>query len=202
VSVFPTFTGPFTNFGNTAWAIPKDRKIQPNRTANVRGTCLAFGSDQQERKMRKVLMAIGCLFLVAQLIRFERTNPPVTSDVPARPEEKAMLRRACYDCHSNETVWPWYSAIAPVSWLVTRDVRAGRDELNFSAWTSYTTERLHKKLKETIDTLNEGEMPPWYYTLIHPTARLAEVDRAALKEWAVGLMTNGAQSATGPDRDR
>jgi hypothetical protein len=89
--------------------------------------------------LRWVLLAIVLLLVVIQFVPVDRSNPPVTSEVPASPEARAVLRRACYDCHSNETVWPWYSKVAPVSWLVARDVHKGREELNFSTWDRYAT---------------------------------------------------------------
>jgi hypothetical protein len=124
------------------------------------------------------------LLAVAQLARIDRTNPPVESDVPAPPAVKSALRRAGYDCHSNETAWPWYSHVAPVSWLLAYDVTQGREDLNFSTWQRYDPAGQHKKLKETIETLNEGEMPPWYYCMMHPAARLADSDRQAIIAWA------------------
>ncbi len=80
----------------------------------------------------KVALGIGAAFVVIQAVRFERTNPPVTADLQVEPELKRLLRRACYDCHSNETAWPWYSHVAPASWLTQYDVSEGRETLNFS----------------------------------------------------------------------
>lgn len=96
-----------------------------------------------------------------------------------------MLRRACYDCHSHETVWPWYSQVAPLSWLITNDVREGRAELNFSTWQRYSTQEQVKKLKENWDEVAEGTMPPWAYRVLHPEARLSAQDRALLQHWAL-----------------
>lgn len=124
------------------------------------------------------------LFVAIQFVPVRATsNPPVTGDVPAPPAAKAILRRACYDCHSNETRWPWYSRIAPVSWLVVRDVREGRNELNFSNWDQYSTRQQVKKLKESWEAVAEGEMPPWFYLPVH--RRLTTEDRAVLRRWAI-----------------
>ena len=95
------------------------------------------------------------LLAIAQAFRIDTTNPPVEQDVAAPPAVAAVLRRACYDCHSNETVWPWYSHVAPVSWLLARDVREGRAELNFSVWDSYEAKKKAKKLKETAEEVVE-----------------------------------------------
>jgi heme-binding protein len=138
--------------------------------------------------MRRILQILGVVLigflLVAQFVRIDRKNPAVESDVPAPPDVKAALRTACYDCHSNETRWPWYSRVAPVSWLLAYDVGEGRAEVNFSTWQSYDAARRRKMLKETTDTLNEGEMPPWYYGILHPEARLGDAERRALIAWA------------------
>jgi heme-binding protein len=148
--------------------------------------------------MRGMLRAIGVIAvvftIVAQFVRITRTNPPVESDVPAPADVKAALRVACYDCHSNETTWPWYSHVAPASWLLAHDVSEGREELNFSTWQRYDAAKQQKKLKETIETLNDGKMPPWYYSMMHPTARLADKDRQAMIAWA-NQGTGGASGA-------
>jgi hypothetical protein len=120
-----------------------------------------------------------------QLVPVARQNPPVESDIPAPPEVKAVLRRACYDCHSHETVWPWYSHIAPLSWLVSYDVHEGRKELNFSSWNRYSTKEQVKKLTESWEAVAEGDMPPWFYTAPHRDARLSAQDRALLRQWAL-----------------
>ena len=113
-----------------------------------------------------------------------RSNPPVTGDIGAPPEVAAVLRRACYDCHSHETVWPWYSRVAPISWLVAHDVREGREELNFSAWDRYDPAKRRKKLAKTVEEVDEEEMPPWYYALVHPDARLSAAERELVRAWA------------------
>jgi hypothetical protein len=135
------------------------------------------------RAVRVGLTALVIVFVAAQAVRIERSNPPVESDVAAPPEVEGLLRRACYDCHSHETVWPWYSQVAPVSWLVGHDVDEGREELNFSTWAAYGPRRKAKKLRETIEEVDEGHMPPWYYLLMHGEARLTPADRGALRAW-------------------
>jgi hypothetical protein len=140
---------------------------------------------KQVKRMAKWVMAVLIVAFVAiQLVPVDRTNPPVETEVPATAEVRSVLRRACYDCHSNETVWPWYSRIAPVSWLVARDVNEGREELNLSTWNRYTTKQQLKKLKESWEEVAEGEMPPWLYLPPHPAARLSADDRAVLRAWS------------------
>lgn len=125
------------------------------------------------------------LLAIAQAFRIDTTNPPVERDVAAPPAVAAVLRRACYDCHSNETVWPWYSHVAPVSWLLARDVREGRAELNFSVWDSYEAKKKAKKLKETAEEVVEGEMPPWFYVAAHREAALSHADVESIRAWAM-----------------
>lgn len=129
-------------------------------------------------------MAAVVALVAIQLVPVDRTNPPVESEVPAPPEVREVLRRACYDCHSNESVWPWYSRVAPVSWLVAHDVQKGREELNFSTWNRLTTKDQVEKMKESWEEVEESEMPPWFYLPAHRDARLTDRDRALLQEWA------------------
>lgn len=134
---------------------------------------------------RTLLVIIGlgivgglCLLIAIQLIPYGRnhTNPPVSSE-PAwdKPETREIAVRACFDCHSNETTWPWYSNIAPVSWLVYRDVEEGRDKLNFSKWGQGEQE-----VDELIEVLQEGEMPMPVYLITHPEARLKTTEKQTL----------------------
>ena len=140
--------------------------------------------------MRKWVAVSGLFVLVVLVaiqfvpIPIDTGNPPVTGDIPTSPAVKAILRRACYDCHSNETEWPWYGRIAPVSWLIARDVRKGRAELNFSTWNQYSTQQRVKKLRESWEEIAEGEMPPWFYRPVHRDARLTAEDRTLLRQWA------------------
>jgi len=126
--------------------------------------------------------AFGVL-LVVQFVPTERTNPPAQGTLAAPPQIEGTFRRACYDCHSNETHWPWYSRIAPLSWLIVHDVTLGRKEVNFSEWGSYYPATRRRKLEWIGRALHEANMPPWSYRLMHPDARLTEADRAALERW-------------------
>jgi hypothetical protein len=135
------------------------------------------------RRWTKLALALVAFLVVAQLVPVARTNPPVESDVPAPAEVKTILRRACYDCHSNETTWPWYSRVAPISWLVVRDVNHGREHVNFSEWNRQDA----MERRETFDHIREqvetGEMPLWIYRPLHPEARLSDADKAAIQAW-------------------
>lgn len=130
-------------------------------------------------KKGAITAASGTLVGLAVLIQFlpvERTNPPVTREVLWDSEvTRDLARQSCYDCHSNETVWPWYSSVAPMSWLVAKDVVEGRTHLNFSTW-----DQPNEAPDEIIEMVEDGEMPLRKYTLLHPQARLSDEMRAAL----------------------
>ena len=128
------------------------------------------------------LLIVG--LVVMQFIPVERSNPSDRSQPAAPAEIETILRRSCYDCHSNETRWRWYAEIAPISFLLARDVKEGRRELNFSIWDRYEQRRKARKLKEIIKEVEEGDMPPWYYIPVHPDAKLSQNDREAIVKWA------------------
>ena len=128
-----------------------------------------------------VLLAV-CLLGGMQLVRpsIIGTNPPVVSTPTwPDPQTEALVRGACFDCHSNETAWLWYTNIAPVSWLVANDVAEGRENLNFSEWQTHW-----RDTDELVEVVLEGEMPPGIYQIMHPSARLTAEQRQAL---AAGL---------------
>ncbi len=133
------------------------------------------------------LVLILILLFGIQLIPVTMSNPPIEEQISTSPEVKAVLKRACYDCHSYETVWPGYSQVAPVSWLLAWDVREGREELNFSTWNRYGQKKRNKMIKEIWEEVEEGEMPPWFYLPLHPEAGLSDQDRGVLKEWAASV---------------
>ena len=121
------------------------------------------------------------LFLAIQFVPAKRLNPPVTSDFRGPEEVKKILIRSCYACHSNETVWPWYSKIAPVSWLVVHDVEEAREELNFSEWDKFRSKR--RLIRKIYRESEEGKMPLPIYLPLHPSARLSKDDLAILEAW-------------------
>ncbi len=136
------------------------------------------------------IVAVAAALIAAQFVPAKRTNPPAQGALAPPPGIEATLRRACYDCHSNETRWPWYSRVAPISWLIVRDVEMARKEINFSEWGSYYPATRRRKLEWMGRALREGKMPPRLYELMHPGARLADADRAALERWVEsGLAT-------------
>jgi hypothetical protein len=139
------------------------------------------------RLVRWALVVLAAAFVVIQFVPVDRTNPPVETEVPAPAEVREVLRRSCYDCHSHQTVWPWYSRVAPVSWLVARDVHEGREELNFSTWNRMTTKDQIEAMHESWEAVEKGEMPLWFYLPVHSEARLSEADRSVLRAWSLSM---------------
>ncbi len=144
------------------------------------------------RLVRMLVLGIIVLLVVIQLVPYGRqhTNPPVRAE-PAwdSPRTRELAVRACFDCHSNETKWPWYSNVAPLSWLVQYDVDKGRRELNYSEW-----DRRQEEAGESAETVQKGSMPPAYYVWLHPEARLTAAERAEL--------IAGLQATFGTERRR
>jgi len=127
-----------------------------------------------------VTIALSSLLAIFVLIQFvpyghNHTNPPVIQEPNwDSPKTKELAQRACYDCHSNESTYPWYSNVAPVSWLVQRDIEEGRLYLNFSDWGHV------REPYEISEAVSSGWMPPSQYTLMHPDAKLTQAERQAL----------------------
>ncbi len=134
----------------------------------------------------KIGLGVAGVLAAIQLVPLDRSNPPVTAEVKAPDEVKKVLQRACFDCHSNQTVWPWYSHVAPVSFLVYRDVVEGRKHLNFSEWGAMPADRREKKQKKAGEEVKQGEMPLAVYLPMHPQALLSEADKKLLEDWASG----------------
>ncbi len=133
---------------------------------------------------KRIGWAILVVLAALQLVPVDQTNPPEKGRAMAPPEVEGILRRACYDCHSNETHWPWYSKVAPASLLIASDVKEGRREVNFSTWEKYDERRKKRKLVEIAKEVETGAMPPWYYAPLHPEAALSEQDRQIIIQWA------------------
>jgi hypothetical protein len=138
------------------------------------------------KKLKVLLILALMVFIGLQFTNPPRTNPPVVNDLaatnPPPAEITALLRAACYDCHSYETKWPLYARIAPSSWLVASDVNEGREHFNFSEWPT-EPDQVAKKLDRINEVLDYKEMPPKKYTLLHPEARLTEAQRKAIMDW-------------------
>ena len=143
--------------------------------------------------MKKVLkwsaVLLALLFLGAQAYRPDRTNPSVDERKTLRantqltPEVAAIFERSCNDCHSNETTWPWYSNVSPVSWFLKDHVEEGRQELSFSEWATYSKRKRERKLHEICRQVESGSMPLTSYLPLHPSARLSDEDKRRICEW-------------------
>ena len=129
-------------------------------------------------------------FIAFQFYRPEITNPPVieaetlaaATQVPENVQ--ALLKRSCNDCHSNETVYPWYSNVSPFSWKLAEHIEEGRRELNFSVWNTYSGKKKRNKFDEICEQVTTGEMPHNQYLWVHAEARLSEEDKKLLCDWA------------------
>jgi hypothetical protein len=111
-------------------------------------------------------------------------NPPERYPFDGPPEVEAIMRRACFDCHTNETRWPLYARIAPGSWLMARDIHNGRNHLNFSKWADSEEDERQDDRENCWEQIESGAMPPWFYILpFHPDAKLSDADKATLKAY-------------------
>ena len=139
--------------------------------------------------MRTIMKGIALGTLVAGVaIQFypqlERENRPVTGEIEAPAEVVRILRNSCYDCHSNQTRWPWYAHVAPMSWLVTHDVKEARSRMNFSTWAKDLPPRYQNYfIGRIVERVENGEMPPSRYLLLHPSAKVDLDDLEVLRRW-------------------
>jgi len=133
-------------------------------------------------KIALILMAV--ILIAIQFIPVNKTNPPVTAELNAPTEIMSVFKKSCYDCHSNETEWPWYSFVAPVSWIVSGDVKDGRLHLNFSKWENFSRKNIVKMKEEIWEEIERGKMPLGKYIFMHPEAELDHKEKDLIKEWA------------------
>lgn len=139
------------------------------------------------RKLKITLGVLLVLLVLLQLVPAGRTNPPVTGDLDAPADVMAALRRCCYDCHSNQTRWPWYAYVNPVAFLIVKDTDDGRRHLNFSNWQDYGPEKRSSKSGSALDEIHSGNMPPSQYLWIHRDAVLTPAELKALQAWSDSL---------------
>jgi mono/diheme cytochrome c family protein len=140
----------------------------------------------------KILLLVLLAAVLIQFVPYGRdhTNPAKSAE-PAwnSAATRELFHRACFDCHSNKTTWPWYSHIAPASWLVQRDVDEGRRHMNFTEW-----DLPQQHAKDIAEQVTTGEMPPWFYLPMHPAAKLTAAEKQALMD--------GAEKSLGPQNKR
>ncbi|MCI0706454.1 MAG: heme-binding domain-containing protein [Ignavibacteriae bacterium] len=138
--------------------------------------------------LKRTLIVLGVIFIGIQLYPVDRTNPPIDPEmtfqakVNVPPHIDKLVRNSCYDCHSHETTWPWYSYVAPVSWLVASDVEEGRTILNFSNW-DYSMFRSVGRLDQMAEEVYQDRMPLPNYLIVHPSAKLLAADKDSLLDW-------------------
>jgi hypothetical protein len=139
------------------------------------------------KKLRLILIGLLGLLIIIQFVPLDRSNQPVSKEMEAPEEVMVILKNSCYNCHSNETKWPFYSYIAPVSWLVVDDVHEARDEMNFSQWDKLKSEKRTKKIEEIWEEVEEGKMPLPIYLIAHPDAKLDDEQKAIIEAWVSGI---------------
>ena len=141
--------------------------------------------------LKRIVLGLAIVFAGMQFFRPDRTNPPVdaaqtvraTAAVP--PAVESVLRRSCFDCHSSETRWPWYTGVAPMSWGVANHVKEGRAEFNLSNWGTYPARKRIAVLEKMCDEVREGKMPLREYLWLHRDATLSEADWKSVCDWSV-----------------
>jgi len=139
--------------------------------------------------LKRLAIALLLVLVAVQIFQPARTNPKIDpkreihANLAVDRAVASVFQRSCNDCHSHRTVWPWYSRVAPVSWLVVSDVNQGRKVLNLSEWAGYRTEEQQKQLSEICKEVSEGEMPGVSYTLMHRHAKLSTDDVTAVSGW-------------------
>ena len=145
---------------------------------------------------KKIIYGILGLLVIIQFFRIDKENPAVNSDMDfvvlsrAPQDMQKLLKTSCYDCHSNETVYPWYSNVAPISWWVKDHINDARGHLNFSIWGEYEEKRKDHKLEEIIEEVKEHEMPLKSYLIIHSESKLDDTKREELTSWIQSLRTS------------
>ena len=152
------------------------------------------------KKLVKIaLIVVATLALLIQLVPYggSHDNPAVIAEPQwSSPQARELAVRACYDCHSNQSKWPWYSSIAPVSWLITSHVEEGRAELNFSRW-----DLKQRHIKDAAEEVLEGEMPLWDYALMHTEAKLSAQEQALLVTELKRIAATSSPSDQGSSED-
>jgi hypothetical protein len=153
---------------------------------------------------KKILIGLLVILGVIQLFRIDKTNPESDPAIDfiamtnPTSEVADMIKASCYDCHSNEVAYPWYTNVAPVSWWVKKHINEGREELNFSEWGDYKEDKRTHKLEEVYEEVQEREMPLKSYLIIHSEARLDDAQIKKMTDWLVEI---GGESVQGDEDD-
>lgn len=151
--------------------------------------------------MKRIAVVVVIVLALIQLIPVDRDNPIAdpSDEIMFQGNVKNIIRAACYDCHSNNTTWPWYSYVAPVSWFIASDVHEGRRKMNFSEWNKYSEKRSQRKMHDIGEEVEEGEMPLPMYVLMHSKADLNENQRKILINWAKANSNTDAADSLSDD---
>lgn len=152
---------------------------------------------------KKISLVIIVLLVIAQFFRIDKSTKAHDAgkdfiSMTIAPDEIAiMLKTSCYDCHSNQPVYPWYTNIAPVSWWIKHHINEGSHHLNFSEWGTYSSRKQDHKLEECVEMVEENEMPMSSYTLMHGNAKLSEQQKKQLTDWFNSLRTHESDKPKG-----
>lgn len=150
-------------------------------------------------KVKKVLLILLIIFCLIQFIRIDKTTKPINAskDLVAITAPDAditnTLKKACYDCHSNQPTFPWYTNIAPISWWIKHHIDEGSHHLNFSEWGTFSVKKKNHKIEECVELLESNEMPMNSYTWMHKEAKLSNDERLALVNYFKGLKENSIE---------
>jgi hypothetical protein len=159
---------------------------------------------QMKKNLRRILIALLAVFIIIQIFRptKNKSDKPSVNDISTKykvPEDVAnILKASCYDCHSNNTVYPWYAEIQPVAWWLNDHVIEGKKELNFSEFAGYPIRRQYKKLEEINDQIKKDEMPLKSYLIIHTYAKLDSQQKYSVTNW-VNLLRDSIKANYPPD---
>lgn len=146
----------------------------------------------KKKIIRTILLALAAFLIIAQFFPIDKTNPesdPAKDYISVNqpPAEVAtLMKNACYDCHSHQTKYPWYTSVAPLSWWIKGHINEGREHLNFSTWTDYSAKKANHKLEECFEVIEGKEMPMLTYWLVHPEANLSADQRTMLVDYFKG----------------
>ena len=160
------------------------------------------------RIVKIILICLAIAFLLIQFVRIDRSNPPVLPEnsieaavnVPADVEQ--IFGRSCNDCHSNKTVYPWYTQVAPVSWWLRNHIDEGRRELNLNECATYPARKQDRKLEELCDQVKQGEMPLPSYLIVHGGATLTEQDKQVICDWTAAERAKIPKPAPSPSPEQ
>ena len=142
------------------------------------------------RVLRWLVILLATGFIIIQFYRMPKANPAIDptqtieSHLQVSPQAEAIFDRSCNDCHSNKTRWPWYSNVAPSSWLVISDVNDARGAMNLSQWGAYDKDKQARRLRDMCEQVQDGQMPLSIYTPLHPGSKLSTEDKKTLCDWA------------------